>query len=637
MQDIQESTSGDLCPVFCDGKKLTGVQQAVLWNIFVREPARPTGRVLTEFAADGEPLVISVRHVNRLRSAWGLQRRKGRPRGETKPGGHGGPGAVSARTESGGLVQVTPSLTYVGVHVFAAWLDEQGLWAQVVPLMRQSIERYQAEHPDAAFALLAHKDDTLLHRFQALLYAPLFHIGKLTGYDVIEHALETLIGCGYQSSTLTQFLAQLERINAGDALLPALLPKATEGRDETGRGGESRHRIYIDGHMIGLWSTVSMHKGKITMLGRIMAGSQAIIAHNQNGQAICVAYQPPDIRMPHFILEYCQQIVATTGVNVFVIDREANAVELARTFHNAGLGLLSMLDRNQYDGLSSWHTTRIGDLTDGSAVYEGQWAIPREDDPRHFVLVDTGERVLAYWGTPTVKQQIDPEQWPDVYRQRTHLQEQRFKEMKAYEALDINFGTKKVWGPDRHQERKREKLAEVTEKKAQQVTKKTSLLTQQQAKVAESQRKGHTKRLDQRQRRFTALEQELTQVRDNLEQAHQKLDALGPENQRADRDFRKQLIMTIRTLLLDNALQAFLTALIAIMPASISLTCLLTVFFERSGARVETETEVMYWVNTTGLSVAYRNTLTQIATALCAMKLTCRGKLIRVRLRERSP
>jgi hypothetical protein len=637
MQDIQDRRSWDLCPVFCDGKKLTGFQQAVLWSMCKNEPDRPTGLILKQFAEESEPLSISVRHVNRLRTVWGLQRRKGRPRGHTRKAGHGGTGEVSQRTEHGDVVPMTLSLSYVGVHLFVAWLDEQGLCAQVVTLLMQGIQQYRSEHPDADFPLLHHKTGTLLSRFQAVLYAPLFHIGKLTGYDVIEHPLETLIGRGYQSSTLNQFLGQLERMNAGNTLLPALRPKEPGSPDETRHGDESGNRIYIDGHMIGLWSRVSMHKGKITMLGRIMAGSQAVIAHNQEGQAVFVTYQPPDIRMPHFILAYCQQVVTVTGVDMFVIDREVNSVELARLFHEAHLGLLSMLDRNQYDGLSSWHTTRIGELADGSAVYAGQWATPRPDDPRQFVLVDTGERVLAYWGTPNVNEHLDLVQWPDVYRQRTHLQEQRFKEMKAYEALDVNFGTKKIWGSDRHQEREREKLAEVKDKKMRHVTKKEALLTQQADKVAESQTKGHTTRLQQRQCRFAALEEEVKQARDHLEQAQQKLDAVGSAKQRADRDFRKQLIMTIRTLLLDNALQAFLATLLTMMATSISLECLLTLLFERSGVRVETETEYIYWINTTGLSVTYRNTLVQIVTGLCAMKLTSQGKPIRIRLKGTPP
>ena len=109
----------------------------------------------------------------------------------------------------------------------------------------------------------------------------------------------------------------------------------------------------------------------------------------------------------------------------------------------------------------------------------------------------------------------------------------------------MNFGTKKLWGPDRHQEREREKLTETKYKKAQQLTKKESLLAQQQDKVAESQTKGHTTRLEQRQRRLTALEQEVQQANDRLEQAQRHLDTVGPAKQRADRDVRKQLIMTI--------------------------------------------------------------------------------------------
>ena len=66
---------------------------------------------------------------------------------------------------------------------------------------------------------------------------PLFGIGKLTEYDVKPHALKTIIGRGYQSSTLNQFLGQMERIDAAETLLPALT--------------HNRHGslCYIDGHM----------------------------------------------------------------------------------------------------------------------------------------------------------------------------------------------------------------------------------------------------------------------------------------------------------------------------------------------------------------------------------------------------
>ena len=40
-----------------------------------------------------------------------------------------------------------------------------------------------------------------------------------------------------------------------------------------------------------------MHKGKITMLGRVMASSHAVIAHNDMGHAVYVEYHPPDIHL----------------------------------------------------------------------------------------------------------------------------------------------------------------------------------------------------------------------------------------------------------------------------------------------------------------------------------------------------
>ena len=45
-----------------------------------------------------------------------------------------------------------------------------------------------------------------------------------------------------------------------------------------------------------------MHKGKITMRGRIMAGSHAVLAHNETGDAVVVAYHPPDIPMSRIIV-----------------------------------------------------------------------------------------------------------------------------------------------------------------------------------------------------------------------------------------------------------------------------------------------------------------------------------------------
>jgi hypothetical protein len=513
-------------------------------------------------------------------------------------------------------------VSFVGVHLFAAWIEEHGLFVRVVEVLEARIAEYWEEHPEETFALLWHRSTTLLRRFQALFYAPLFGIGKLTECDRKEHALETVIGHGYQSSTLTQFLGQLERVDAAEVLMPLLVAE------------ESGAVVYIDGHMIAFWSSRSLHKGRITMLGRIMAGSQAIIAHNEEGQGVFVAYQPPDIRLVHVILEYCEQLVQATGIEVCVIDREVNSVEMARQFEGRGWGLVSMLDTNEYQDLSSWETTRIGRLADGSVVYTGAWKAPREEDPRQFVLVETTDRVLAYWGTSKVREHFDPLQWPQLYRQRSEIQENSFRRMIAHGALNVNYGTKTVLGPDRHQQRAKEKLTVQVHAVEKKIEKKEQLLSAQQEKVTESVTKGHGTRLQQRQQRLGVVQEELKKVQQKKQHVKKQLDALGEPQQRADRAFRKQRIMTFRTLLLENALMTFLTTLLTHLDGSVSLDCLLELFFERSGASLETETDLWYLVRADGLSKAYQMMLIRILQALNAMRLHHQGKPIRVRLKE---
>ena len=72
-----------------------------------------------------------------------------------------------------------------------------------------------------------------------------------------------------------------------------------------------------------------------------------------------------------------------------------------------------------------------------------------------------------------------------------------------------------ILGPDRHQQRKREKLEQSLEAAHQRVDKKTAALKAQQDKVAESESKGHGTRLDQRQRALVVVEKDLKDAQHN--------------------------------------------------------------------------------------------------------------------------
>ena len=159
----------------------------------------------------------------------------------------------------------------------------------------------------------------------------------------------------------------------------------------------------------------------------------------------------------------------------------------------------------------------------------------------------------------------------------------------------------------------------------------------QQAKVAESEAKGHSRRLEQRQGKLVTLEHELKDAKGQQAKRSEQAATLGPAGQRADRDCRKQTIMTMRTLLLENRLRAFLTALLATLPIQVSVPQVLSLFFERRGSRMETPSQVVYWVNTAGLSQSNRRLLDRIVEGLGAMDLHDQGKPIHVRLKDLPP
>jgi hypothetical protein len=512
------------------------------------------------------------------------------------------------------------------VHLFAHWLDQQHAFGPVVAQRRQAVESHKQTHPGDDFALLHHRETTLLRCLQALFFAPLLGIDRLSEFDTREHPLQTLLGRGYHSSTLRQFLGQLERVGAAEVLLPVLVA------DQAGQ------IIYVDGQMIASWSRRSMHKGKITMRGRIMAGSQAVSAHDDTGQAVFVAYYPPDIHLSQIIVAYCQQVAEATGSVVFVIDRAANAVALAQAFQDKDLGLLCMLNDNEHQGLGSFEATLVATLEDGTRVYDGPWKECRKEDPRHFVIVEpTADKILVYWGTPKVEEAIEVSQWPRVYRERNAIQELSFKGMIDHGGLDLNFGRKTILGPDRHHQRKKEQLDQSLETAHKRVNKKEEVVKSQQAKVAEAEAMGHGRRLEQRQGKLVILEHELKDAKGKQANLSEQAATLGPAGQRADRDFRKQTIMTIRTLLLENLLRTFMAALLATLPIQVSLEQVLRLLFERRGARMETSSQVVYWVNTAGLSQSNQRLLGKIVEGLGAMDLQDQGKPIHIHLKDMPP
>ncbi len=616
MHTQQNTVSGEsFTPQFSSGRKITVIQKMRMYKILKDDPDCPTRVLLEEITEIEEPVKFTVRQVNRLRREWGVNRKRGRPF-KAEP--------LRGTNQRKDLVVLRPNISFTGLHLFDDWMEQQDGFYELIQLLKETIECYVIDHPRDSFPLLNHKTDTLRYRFKALLYAPLLGIGKLTEFDIKDHALKTVIGRGYQSSTLNQFLGHLERIDAADALMSALISQ------------QPGTMCYIDGHMIEFWTKVSMHKGKITMLGRIMAGSNAVVSHNEQGEALFVEYFPPDIRLPNVIMDYCEKVVTLTEIRLFIIDREVNSLSVASAFESRGWGLISMLDKNQYKDLSDWDAKCIGELDDGSKIYSGPWKEPKGDS-RHFVIVEKKDRLLPYWGTSHAKKIAKPIHWPKIYSQRTEIQENSFKRMIEHGALNVNFGIKKIVSEDRHQQRKMKKLEEGSMAICKKIDKKKENIEQQTEKVNESKEKGHGIRLSQREKNLGKMQDELKELNKKAKSIEGKKKSLGPMKQRADRDFRKQRIMTFRTLFLENFLVYFLSALMEQLDIQISQKYLIEIFFKRNGGYFETFSEIVYWINSDGLSKSNKQILQKVVEGFCRMKLNRKGKPIRVELRGMSP
>jgi hypothetical protein len=75
----QRTIDEDSRPSFCAGRKLGVVEQALLWALLQENPQCPSRVLLDKVAQRHIPIVVSIRHLNRWRAQWQLNRPKGRP------------------------------------------------------------------------------------------------------------------------------------------------------------------------------------------------------------------------------------------------------------------------------------------------------------------------------------------------------------------------------------------------------------------------------------------------------------------------------------------------------------------------------------------------------------------------------
>jgi len=140
----QRNSHAGASPTFWAGRKLGEVEQALLWTLLHEDPQCPSRVLLDKVAQRQIPMAVGMRHRNRWRAQWPLNRRKGRPLQ-----------AESCLPVASGAaaVQMTPRLSFVGVHLLAQWLDQHDAFGPVVAPLKQAILAHKQAHPDDDFAL----------------------------------------------------------------------------------------------------------------------------------------------------------------------------------------------------------------------------------------------------------------------------------------------------------------------------------------------------------------------------------------------------------------------------------------------------------------------------------------------------
>ena len=80
MHIMQNNPVDDVSPNLCAGRKMTETHKALLWQVLHDDPTCPSRLVQHTIAETQGQIAVTLRHINRLRKAWRLNRGKGRPR-----------------------------------------------------------------------------------------------------------------------------------------------------------------------------------------------------------------------------------------------------------------------------------------------------------------------------------------------------------------------------------------------------------------------------------------------------------------------------------------------------------------------------------------------------------------------------
>lgn len=173
------------------------------------------------------------------------------------------------------------------------------------------------------------------------------------------NALKYLCGFNYKAATLDKHISELKYLQVSNELIEATAKFWIDFWSRRNKSDSIFACYYIDGNTKALWSSKSCHKGKVTMLGRVMNCLEQVFIHD--GQGHPLYFQTFNghadlgknaLRMMDKISEYLENTTTLEGqfaVNrILIMDAAGNGVKTLRELSYSGYYFITLLDSNQF-------------------------------------------------------------------------------------------------------------------------------------------------------------------------------------------------------------------------------------------------------------------------------------------------
>jgi hypothetical protein len=305
-----------------------------------------------------------------------------------------------------------------------------------------------------------------MHRYTLALFSlPLVtDNGRVRSVDHPSgNALRYLCGYNYKACSLTKHLNELKYLQMAETLIATTAQFWIDFWARRTTTALVFVCYYIDGNTKALWSSKFCHKGKVTMLGRVMNCLEQVFIHDGQGHPIYFQtfHGHADLgkyalRMMDKISDYLNETLDSAepfSVNrILIFDGGGNGVKTLRGLCQSAYHFITILDANQVTErkLKSISQEKRYEYGDARLV---DCAIELEDSHEKGYLFET-RAVQVHWDnqrtavliTSLPKELCSPDNVVKSYFDRWPAQELNFKDMKSRVNIHrvVGYGKKSV-------------------------------------------------------------------------------------------------------------------------------------------------------------------------------------------------